>query len=172
MQKRKPAPACPAKASLKQRPPMTYEQATAVEALFAVLANDTRLRLLHEIARRDEATTLELAEALEMKPQAVSNQLQRLQDKRIVAGRRNGNHVHYRIVDHCIIILLERGLCLIEEDAKRAVGSPDAALPQLEGERNGPSSDLDGRGRRGGERRRADRDGMGRRQAGPRDLLR
>lgn len=117
MQKRKP---CPAKASLKQRPRMTDEQATAVESLFSVLANDTRLRLLHEIACRDEATTVELAEALEMKPQAVSNQLQRLQDKRIVAGRRDGNNVYYRIVDDCVIVLLERGLCLIEEDAKRA----------------------------------------------------
>lgn len=119
MQKHATPPACPAKASLKQRPRMSFEQATAVEALFQVLANDTRLRLLHEIACRDEATTVELAEALEMKPQAVSNQLQRLQDKRIVVGRRAGNNVYYRIVDHCVIVLLERGLCLIEEDAKR-----------------------------------------------------
>ena len=119
MQKRKPAPPCPAKASLKQRPRMTLEQATAVEALFEVLANDTRLRLLHEIACRDEVCTVDLADALAMKPQAVSNQLQRLQDKGIVAGRRDGNNVYYRIVDNCVIVLLERGLCLMEENAKR-----------------------------------------------------
>lgn len=119
MQKRKPPKPCPAKASLKQRARMTHEQAIAVEALFEVLANDTRLRLLHEIASLDEACTTELAESLEMKPQAVSNQLQRLQDKGIVAGRRNGNNVFYRIVDDCVVILLERGLCLIEEAGKR-----------------------------------------------------
>ena len=90
--------------------------------MFEVLANDTRLRLLHEIARRDEACTSELAEALEMKPQAISNQLQRLQDKGIVAGRRSGNNVHYRIVDDCVVILLERGICLVEESAKRSNG--------------------------------------------------
>jgi DNA-binding transcriptional ArsR family regulator len=101
---------------------MTREQALAVQALFGVLANDTRLRLLHEIARRDEVCTSELAEALEMTPQAVCNQLQRLQDKGIVAGQRNGNNVYYRIVDHCVVILLERGLCLIEEAAKRSQG--------------------------------------------------
>jgi DNA-binding transcriptional ArsR family regulator len=101
---------------------MTREQALAVEALFGVLANDTRLRLLHEIARQDEVCTSELAQALKMTPQAVCNQLQRLQDKGIVAGRRNGNNVHYRIVDHCVVILLERGLCLIEEAAKRSTG--------------------------------------------------
>ena len=101
---------------------MTHEQALAVEALFEVLANDTRLRLLHEIAIRDEACTSKLAKALELKPQAVSNQLQRLQDKGIVTGRRDGNNVHYRIVDDCIVILLERGMCLIEETAKRGNG--------------------------------------------------
>ena len=111
---------CPPKPRLKDRPLMTNRQAGDVTSIFRVLANDTRLRLLHEIACRDEATPIVLAEALEMKPQAVSNQLQRLQDKRIVAGRRDGNNVYYRIVDHCVIVLLERGLCLIEEDAKRS----------------------------------------------------
>lgn len=113
---------CPAKSSLRQRPSMSHEQAIEVESLFEVLANDTRLRLLHEIIRLDEACTTELAEALEMKPQAVSNQLQRLQDKGIVASRREGNNVFYRVVDNCIVILLDHGLCLVEESAKRANG--------------------------------------------------
>ena len=119
MPKSKPAAACPAKAGLKHRPPMTPAQAGEVEALFEVLANDTRLRLLHAIARADEACTSELAAALEMTPQAISNQLQRLTDRRIVAGRREGNNVYYRIVDDCVIVLLERGMCLIEEVARR-----------------------------------------------------
>lgn len=117
-----PVQPCPVKARLKQRPPLTGEQALAIEAIFSVLANDTRLRLLSEIARRDEACTTELAEALEYKPQAISNQLQRLQDKGIVASRRSGNNVYYRIVDDCVVILLERGLCLIEEAGKRGHG--------------------------------------------------
>jgi ArsR family transcriptional regulator, lead/cadmium/zinc/bismuth-responsive transcriptional repressor len=110
---------CPAKATLRDRPLISSEQAMEVEALFSVLANDSRLRLLHEIARRDEVCVMDLADAVEMKPQAVSNQLQRLLDKRIVASRRNGNSIFYRIVDHCVMILLERGLCLIEETARR-----------------------------------------------------
>lgn len=111
---------CPAKAGLQERPLISCEQASEVEALFDVLANDTRLRLLHEVARRDEVCVIDLAEALEMKPQAISNQLQRLSDKGIVASRRDGNNVLYRIVDNCVMILLERGLCLIEETAKRS----------------------------------------------------
>lgn len=112
--------ACPAKGSLRDRPLISFDVATDLEALFEVLANDTRLRLLHEVARREEVCVGDLADALEMKPQAVSNQLQRLLDKGIVGARRNGNHVLYRIVDNCVLILLDRGLCLIEETAKRA----------------------------------------------------
>lgn len=117
----KPVPVpCPAKARLQQRPLLNCEQALDLEALFEVLANDTRLRLIHEVARREEMCVTDLADALDMKPQAVSNQLQRLLDKGIVAARRNGNNVFYRIVDNCVMILLEHGLCLIEETAKRA----------------------------------------------------
>lgn len=109
---------CPAKASLRERPLISCEQASEVEALFEVLANDTRLRILHEIARHAEACVGDIAAAVEMKPQAVSNQLKRLLDKRIVAARREANNVFYRVVDNCILILLERGLCLTEETAK------------------------------------------------------
>lgn len=119
MSVRQPPKCCPAKASLKQRPPMSCEQAVAVEELFEVLANDTRLRILHAIVSADEACTTDLAEALDMKPQAISNQLQRLLDKGIVATRREGNNIYYRVIDQCIVILLERGICLIEENARR-----------------------------------------------------
>ena len=111
--------ACPPKARLRERPPISSEQALSLESLFGVLANDTRLRLLHEIARHGEICVTDLAAELEMKPQAVSNQLQRLSDKGIVGARREGNNVYYRILDRCVIVLMERGLCLIEETAKR-----------------------------------------------------
>jgi DNA-binding transcriptional ArsR family regulator len=50
-----------------------------------------------------------------MKPQAVSNQLQRLLDRGILACRREGNFIHYRIADRCVTGLLDLGLCLMEE---------------------------------------------------------
>lgn len=110
---------CTPKARLRERPRISNEQALSLESLFAVLANDTRLRLLHEIALHGEICVTDLADALEMKPQAVSNQLQRLSDKGIVGARRERNNVYYRILDRCVIILMERGLCLIEETVKR-----------------------------------------------------
>jgi ArsR family transcriptional regulator, lead/cadmium/zinc/bismuth-responsive transcriptional repressor len=54
-----------------------------------------------------------------MKPQAVSNQLQRLVDKAILSSVRNGTNIHYRIVDPCIISLLDQGLYLTEDTWER-----------------------------------------------------
>lgn len=52
-----------------------------------------------------------------MTSQAVSSQSQRLRG--IVATRRAGNSNYYRIVDPCVLVLLDRGLCLLEEADKR-----------------------------------------------------
>ena len=52
-------------------------------SLFKMLASDTRLRLLHALSRSNELCVTELADAVGMKPQAVSNQLQRLIDREI-----------------------------------------------------------------------------------------
>lgn len=111
--------ACPPKASLRKRPLMSCEQASEVESLFSILANDTRLRVLHEIARQAEVGVTAIAKALDMKPQAISNQLLRLSDRGIVVARRVGSRVLYRIQDQRFLTLLERGLCIVEESAQR-----------------------------------------------------
>lgn len=97
-------------------------QSGELVALFKVLANDTRLRLLHALARSGELCVTDLAAAVGMKPQAVSNQLQRLVDRRILKATRNGNNIHYRIVDPCVLKILELGLCLLEEAQQQAGG--------------------------------------------------
>lgn len=113
-------PACsPPKPVLRERPLITYKQAAELMGVFKVLANDTRLRLLHALARAGEMCVTDLAEAVAMTPQAVSNQLQRLVDRGILGSKRNGNNVHYRIVDPCVTSLLDQGLCLTEDARKR-----------------------------------------------------
>jgi len=86
-----------------------------LERLFKVLANETRLRMLHELEAAGEMCVGDLADAVGMAPQAVSNQLQRLVDRRIVEARRDGNYSYYRIIDPCVPGLLELGTCLITE---------------------------------------------------------
>ena len=105
----------PPRPSLPQRPLLTPIQAGGLAAVFKVLANDTRLRLLHALVRTGELCVTDLAGALGMKPQAVSNQLQRLSDLGILASRRDGNSIHYRVIDLCVSGLLDQALCLMAE---------------------------------------------------------
>ena len=110
---------CPTRPALKDRPLLSPIQAGGLAAVFKVLANDTRLRLLHALVRADELCVTDLAASLGMKPQAVSNQLQRLSDLGILASRRDGNSIYYRVVDLCVRSLLDQGLCLMEEVSDR-----------------------------------------------------
>jgi DNA-binding transcriptional ArsR family regulator len=107
-------PVFPPQPAVEQRPLIEPDQAVELMRLFKVFANDTRLRLLHALVREGEMCVGNLAGAVGMKPQAVSNQLQRLVDRKILSSRRSGANIFYRIVDPCVPILLERGLCLIE----------------------------------------------------------
>ena len=99
---------------LEERSLISLDEAAELERVFKVLANDTRLRLLHALTRSNELCVTEIAQTLKMKPQAISNQLQRLADQSIVSSRREGNQIYYRILDPCVTILLDRGLCLVE----------------------------------------------------------
>src|SRR6187551_1303980 len=94
-----PGDPCSSRLPLADRPLLSFAQAVKVTALFKVLANDTRIRLLHHLVRAGEATVTDLARTLGMKPQAVSNQLVRLSDTGMLASRRDGNHVYYRVVN-------------------------------------------------------------------------
>jgi DNA-binding transcriptional ArsR family regulator len=112
---------CSPKPDIRQRPLITPRQAADLMHVFKVLANDTRLRLLHALVRAGELSVGDLAVTVALKPQAVSNQLQRLVDRGILGSRRAGNRIIYRIVDPCVIGLLDQGLCLAEDAIARQV---------------------------------------------------
>jgi DNA-binding transcriptional ArsR family regulator len=103
------------KPPLAERPLLSAEQAGGLVGLFKVLGNDTRLRLLHALHRGGEVPVGELADQVRMRPQAVSNQLQRLADRGIVTARRDGNRIFYSIADPCVPSVLDLALCLLEE---------------------------------------------------------
>ena len=106
---------CLTKPDLTTRPFISPEQARKVTDIFKILANGTRLRILHALIKEGELCVSELSEVLSMKPQTVSNQLQKLADRNIVQPQRNGNQIYYRIVDPCIYDLIDRGFCITEE---------------------------------------------------------
>lgn len=111
------APARRGKPAAPERPLIGPQHAGELSGLFKMLGNDTRLRLLHALVRAGEMCVTDLADELEMAPQAISNQLQRLGDRRVVASRREGVRLFYRVTDPCIAGLLDLGLCLLEETA-------------------------------------------------------
>jgi len=111
---------CSLQPPLKDRPLLSDDQADGLTALFKTFSNNTRLRLLHALVRSGEMCFSDLARAADVKPQAASNQLQRLVDRGILASRRDGSNVLYRIVDPCVPVLLDRGLCLLECGAERS----------------------------------------------------
>lgn len=111
---------CSPKPSLATRRLLSVRQAQALEGTFKMLANSTRLRMLHALVCAGELCVGELAGKLGMKPQAVSNQLQRLADRGIVEARRDGLQIRYSIVDRCVLMLLDQGWCLAEDAQARA----------------------------------------------------
>jgi ArsR family transcriptional regulator, lead/cadmium/zinc/bismuth-responsive transcriptional repressor len=109
----------PDKPALHERPLLAPEQAVRLTSVFKILANDTRLRLLHALVRSGELCVTDLANAVGKRPQAVSNQLQRLFDRGILGCRRDGLHIRYRVIDQCVTALLDQGICLSECAAER-----------------------------------------------------
>jgi DNA-binding transcriptional ArsR family regulator len=125
-----PDDACSSRPPLADRPLLSFVEAVKVMALFKVLANDTRIRILHHIVRSGEATVTDMARTLGMKPQAVSNQLMRLSDTGMLASRREGNNVYYRVVNGCVSPLLDLALCLMEDECRptTTTGGRDAEV--------------------------------------------
>jgi DNA-binding transcriptional ArsR family regulator len=113
-----PGDPCSVRFPLAERPLLSFVDAVKVMALFKVLANDTRIRILHHIIRSGEATVTDISKTLGLKPQAVSNQLMRLSDTRMLASRREGNNVFYRVENGCVAPLLDLAVCLMEDERK------------------------------------------------------
>jgi len=88
---------------------------TPTVQLLKGFANATRLRILC-LLRGREVCVHELGEALDMTQSAVSHQLRVLRDARLVAHRRDGRHVYYRLADEHVRELLENALSHGAED--------------------------------------------------------
>ena len=115
MNKKQISTCCPGKLELKMRSLISVAQAQNLEKIFKTLSNNTRIRILHAFVKNSELCVTEIARMLDMKSTAVSNQLQKLTDQGIVKNRRDGNRIIYRILDPCIIKLLDSAWCLDED---------------------------------------------------------
>lgn len=110
---------CPPKPPVARRRLVDPSTSRRLESIFKTLANATRVRLLHALARQPGLCVNDLAAAVGMTPQAVSNQLQRLADRGILEAQRDGTTRRYRIVDPCVVSLLDQAWCLLEDAERR-----------------------------------------------------
>ncbi len=76
-------------------------------ALFRLLGDPTRLRMLEALASTDELCVHEIAEQIDASETKVSQGLRLLRAARVVKNRRNGRHIHYRLDDEHVRALLE-----------------------------------------------------------------
>jgi DNA-binding transcriptional ArsR family regulator len=86
--------------------PIRGELAELVARRFQLLAEPMRIRLLDRL-RDGEATVGELADAFDTSQQNVSKHLAALAEAGMLGRRRDGNRVHYRIVDESVFALCE-----------------------------------------------------------------
>ena len=99
--------------------PLSEELADLIARRFRVIGDPLRVRLLDRL-RDDELSVNELAEQLGAGQQNVSKHLAVLADAGVLARRKEGNRVYYRIADESVFALCDQ-VC----------GSLDAQLSAL-----------------------------------------
>ena len=91
---------------------LSTDKAMGLAALFGVLSDPTRLQVLYALlkAPSGELCVCDLASGLGRDDTTISHQLRVLRNQQIVAMRKVGRVVYYRLVDEHIRLLLELGL--------------------------------------------------------------
>jgi len=82
-------------------------EAAAIAAVFRVIGDASRCRLVYELLEHDEICVGELAEALGMTESNVSHHLSVLRAHGLVRFRREGKQVFYALDDEHIRLLLD-----------------------------------------------------------------
>jgi ArsR family transcriptional regulator len=90
---------------------LASEEAERIAALFSVLSDPTRLQVLHALlcSPTGELCVCDLATGLGRDDTTISHQLRVLRNQHIVAMRKVGRVVYYRLVDEHIRQLLQMG---------------------------------------------------------------
>ena len=87
--------------------PLPEDLAELIARRFRALSDPLRVRIL-DLLRERELSVSVLAERLDASQQNVSKHLAVLTDSGILARRKQGNHVYYRIGDEAVFALCEQ----------------------------------------------------------------
>jgi DNA-binding transcriptional ArsR family regulator len=96
---------------------LTGEEANRIAALFAVLSDPTRLQVVHALlcSPTGELCVCDLATGLGRDDTTISHQLRVLRNQQVVAMRKVGRIVYYRLVDEHIRLLLKMSIAHTSE---------------------------------------------------------
>jgi ArsR family transcriptional regulator, lead/cadmium/zinc/bismuth-responsive transcriptional repressor len=101
--------------------PVDIERATAV---FALLADPTRARILHALSLVPRLCVCDVAASLGMSESAVSHQLRLLRINRLVSRAREGRIAYYRLADEHVRHVLSDALQHAGEEHRAGVEVP------------------------------------------------
>ena len=87
--------------------PLPDDLAELIARRFRALSDPLRVRIL-DLLREQELSVSALAEQLDASQQNISKHLAVLTDSGILARRKQGNHVYYRIGDEAVFALCEQ----------------------------------------------------------------
>lgn len=115
----------PEHAQAVRRHLLPTEQVTDLAALFAVLSDPTRLQVLYALLRAPdgELCVCDLAAGLGRDDTTISHQLRVLRHQRVVAIRKVGRVVYYRLIDAHIRQLLALGMTHTGECSTRSAST-------------------------------------------------
>lgn len=99
--------------------------------LFRALSHPVRLRILDTLARQ-EACVCHLTALLGQRQPYVSQQLATLREAGLVADRREGTLIYYRLADEHLARLLEEGRALVMDLEGEALAFPPIPKEALE----------------------------------------
>lgn len=91
--------------------------ATAVAAVFAILADPSRAKVLHVLALADDLCVCDIAAVLGLKVPTLSKSLHYLRERAIVRRRKEGRMAYYSLVDDRVRQLVLDAVSHLEERA-------------------------------------------------------
>jgi len=106
----RPRPPTSAEAGRPPRSVTTIDEEEAIRyaSWFKVLAEPTRLRILHLLARHDEPVCVcDIVDQFPLGQPAISHHLKLLRDARFVLSERRGTFIYYRVNPACLSVFPE-----------------------------------------------------------------
>lgn len=97
----------PARVALARQRLVSADEAEQLAALFQLLADPTRARILHALLEVEELCVSDLAATVDVAETTVSHALRLLRTAGVVRHRRAGRRMYYRLDDAHVRLLLD-----------------------------------------------------------------